>query len=369
MLQLIEEINWTIHIIYLNSFMKKVFILSGGVGRIICSLPAFQKYYKLNGPDFYIVSESGLDFFIGHPELQDLAFDLGHKGLFENIIKPNELITLEPYREHGYYNQQKSLAESFDKLLNNTDDHSDLEKPKIFLSKVEEINALDVINSAKEQHKKKKTVIIQAFGRSCSMHKSGHTVDQSSRSLTTNDYFYISERIRKKYNVITFSEIKFENDKNLYVDGDLRQWAAIIEAADYFVGVDSAGQHMAHAFDKPASIILGSTFAENISYPNHFHILEKENAKKKYSPIRIHGLDGDLADRYNDSCMDFTPKELEKITDSILREIDKKIGGSDSSDKDQSTAIPGLSFNGFQKPKTTSKKAIDSILELNEIKS
>ena len=26
--------------------MKKVFVVNGGAGRVICSLPAFQKYYK-----------------------------------------------------------------------------------------------------------------------------------------------------------------------------------------------------------------------------------------------------------------------------------------------------------------------------------
>ena len=306
--------------------MKKVFVVNGGAGRVICSLPALQKYYKLHGPDFYILSESGLDFFVGHPELQDLAFDLGHKGLFENIIKPNELITLEPYRENGYYNQQKSLTESFDKLINNTDDHTDLEKPKIVLSKTEEINALDAINNVKEHHKKKKTVVIQPFGRTCSMHKSGHTVDTSSRSLSTNDYFYISERIRKKYNLISFSEIKFENDKNMYVDTAIRQWSAIIDAADYFLGIDSVGQHMAYAFDKPGSVILGSTFAENISYPKYFNIVEKKGIEKKYSPIRVHGLDGELIDRYNDSCMDFNQRELEEIANNILHHIKQKIG-------------------------------------------
>jgi hypothetical protein len=306
--------------------MKKVFFVDGGAGRVICSLPAFRKYYKLHGPEFYIVSASGLEFFIGHPELQDLAFDLGHKGLFENIIKPNELITLEPYREHGYYNQKKSLTESFDKLVNNTDDHSDLEKPKIFLSKVEEINALDAINNVKEFHKKKKTVVIQPFGRGSSLHKSGHTIDPSSRSLSTDDYFYISERIRQKYNLISFSEIKFENDRNMYVDTNLRQWSAIIEASDYFVGVDSVGQHMAYAFDKPGSVIMGSTFPENVSYPKYFNIIEKKEFQRKYSPIRIHGLDGDLVDRYNDSCMDFTKKEIEEIANNILRHIKQKIG-------------------------------------------
>ena len=134
--------------------------MNGGAGRMISSLPAFQKYYKLHGPDFYIVAEAGMEFFVGHKELQDLAFPLEHKGLFESIIKPNECVSLEPYREHGYYNQKRTLAEAFDKLVNNTDDHSDLEKPKIVLSKQEEIQALDCINNVKEYHKKKKTAAI-----------------------------------------------------------------------------------------------------------------------------------------------------------------------------------------------------------------
>lgn len=306
--------------------MKKVFVINGGAGRVICSLPALQKYYKKHGPDFYILSESGLDFFVGHPELQDLVFDLSHKGVFDNIIKPNELISLEPYREHGYYNQKKSLSESFDKLINETDDHSDLEKPKIVLSKEEEINAIDVITNVKEYHKKKKTIVFQPFGRGTILHKSGHTVDTSSRSLSTNDYFYISERLRKKYNVIYFGEHKFDNDMNMFVQTHLRQWAAIIEASDYFLGIDSVGQHMAYAYDIPGTVIMGSTFAVNTSYPNYFNILEKKDINRRYSPIRIQGIDTELANRINDSCMDFDKKELEDITNKILLNIKQKIG-------------------------------------------
>ena len=70
------------------------------------------------------------------------------------------------------------------------------------------------------------------------------------------------------------SEHKFENDENMYIDSPLRTWSAVIEAADYFVGVDSVGQHIARIFDKPGSVILGSTFAENITYSEHFNIVE-----------------------------------------------------------------------------------------------
>tara|TARA_B100000965_G_scaffold57093_1_gene43414 strand:- start:3891 stop:5057 length:1167 start_codon:yes stop_codon:yes gene_type:complete len=375
---------------------KKVFMVSGGAGRIICALPAFQKYLKINGPDsFYIVSQSGLPFFLG-TEFQDISFDPSHKGLFKDIIKDNNLINLEPYQEYGYYNQEKSLTESFDKLVNGTDDHEDLEKPKIILSKTEEINAQDIIAEVIKQQGKERTIVIQPFGRNGTEHKGGHVVDPTSRSLSTDDYFYISERLRKYYNVISMTEIKFDNDKNMYVDADLRHWAGIIDAADYFVGVDSCGQHMAYAFDKPGSVILGSTFAENISYPEHFNIVEKENNPKQYSPIRIDGMDGELTDRKNDTCMDYTKAELEDIKNKILKDIQDTIGEGGNAKKaivsdtyfddevipkyfpnrkdgaPKAHRKPKKSFNQLidVKPvKTKSKKSIDKVLEKNNIES
>ncbi len=344
---------------------KKVFMLSGGAGRIICALPAFEKYVKDNGKDdVYIISQSGLEFFLG-TEFQDITFDLGHKGLFKDIIKPNNLINLEPYQEYGYYNQEKSLTQSFDKLINDTDSHGDLGRPKIVLSKTEEINAVNTVKECKKQQEKKYTVVIQPFGRNANQHDGGHVVDETSRSLSTDDYFYISEQLRKKYNVISMAEIKFENDKNMYVDANLRHWAAIIEAADYFVGVDSCGQHMAYAFDKPGSVIIGSTFAENISYPKHFNIVEKPNTPKVYSPIRIEGLDSELANRVNDSCMDFTKQELEEITNNILKDIQKKVVKTDVITP--TVLSPNKSFtSGLQKTKSKSKKSLDEIIELNK---
>ena len=344
---------------------KKVFMLSGGAGRIICALPAFEKYVKDNGKDdVYIISQSGLEFFLG-TEFQDITFDLGHKGLFKDIIKPNNLINLEPYQEYGYYNQEKSLTQSFDKLINDTDSHGDLGRPKIVLSKTEEINAVNTVKECKKQQEKKYTVVIQPFGRNANQHDGGHVVDETSRSLSTDDYFYISEQLRKKYNVISMAEIKFDNDKNMYVDANLRHWAAIIEAADYFVGVDSCGQHMAYAFDKQGSVIIGSTFAENISYPKHFNIVEKPNTPKVYSPIRIEGLDSELANRVNDSCMDFTKQELEEITNNILKDIQKKVVKTDVITP--TVLSPNKSFtSGLQKTKSKSKKSLDEIIELNK---
>ena len=346
---------------------KKVFMVSGGAGRIICALPAFRKYLRNNKPEeFYIISQSGLEFFLG-TEFQDFAFDPTHKGLFKDIIKDNDLINLEPYQTHGYYNQQKSLTEAFDKLINETDEHHGLGRPEIVLSKTEEINAVNTVKLAKKQQEKAHTIVIQPFGRNATQHDGGHTVDATSRSLSTDDYFYISEQLRKKYNVVSMTEIRFDNDKNMYVDANLRHWAGIIDAADYFVGIDSCGQHMAYAFNKPGTVIIGSTFAQNISYPDHFSILEKPNNyfNKEYSPIRIEGLDSDLADRKNDTCMDFTEKELKDITNNILKNIERELGktvypGKQNTDVIKPTIVPATKKSKSKK----SKKLFNEIKEL-----
>ncbi|MDB4348955.1 hypothetical protein OAA64_01375 [bacterium] len=306
--------------------MKKVFSISGGAGRVLCSIPALLKHHQNEGDNFYIFAESGLEFFVGIKELQDLAFTPETKGIFENYIKPNIMVTPEPYRNRGYYNQEKNLIEAFDAEINNSEDHSDLEKIKIVLNKDEEINAVDAMNNAKAQQGKEKTIVIQPFGRSAQP-KQAEIIDNMSRSLSLNTYINIVNALQKKYNVIYMGEFLEVEDKTFKIQTNLRQWAAIIEAADYFVGCDSVGQHMAHAFDKPGTVILGSTFAENITYPDHFQIIQKTPVDIRYFPIRLleHGIDGDIANRYNDTCMDFTKEEEQDIIDKILKDIEVKV--------------------------------------------
>ena len=48
--------------------------MNGGAGRVIASIPAFEKLYE-NDQDFIIVCEGGMDFYKGHPQLHELAYD------------------------------------------------------------------------------------------------------------------------------------------------------------------------------------------------------------------------------------------------------------------------------------------------------
>jgi len=307
--------------------VKKLFIIDGGAGRAIAAIPALIKHSKKND-DFGILVYGWDTLYWGIPELQDRTFNPEQKGIFEQVVlKAEEIISPEPYRVPGYFKQEKSLAEAFDYLINNTDDHSDLGVPTLVTSKMEEANGAGIIVDAKREQKKNKTIVIQPYGRSIQKHPTGALLDESSRSLDPQSYLKLVKKLSTKYNVVLMCEHQFHDQQDTYTlkpNVDIRTWVPFIAAADYFIGVDSVGQHIARAVGTPGTVILGSTFAVNITYPDYFNIIEKKDAKK-YSPIRISTLEGHLADRANDTLMDFSDEELNVIYSSIIKDIESKV--------------------------------------------
>jgi len=307
--------------------VKKLFMIDGGAGRAIAAIPALLKYAKKND-DFAVLVHGWDTLFWGIPELQERTFNPEQKGIFDHVVsQAKEIVSPEPYRVPGYFKQEKSLAEAFDYLINNTDDHSDLGAPVLKTSKMEEINAAGMWLDVKNQQQKQKNIVIQPFGRSAQKHPTGVIVDESSRSLDPQAYLRLVKKLSTKYNLALMAEPDFHMAEDTYTmkpQADLRMWTAFIGSADYFIGVDSVGQHMARALGTPGSVIVGSTFAINTTYPDYFNIVEKEDAKK-YSPIRISGLDSHLADRANDSLMEFTDDEINKIYNNIIKDIEKKV--------------------------------------------
>lgn len=308
---------------------RKVFYIDGGAGRVIAAIPALKKYARLHPNEDWGVVIAGWDSLVwGIPELQDRTYSADTKGVFKNFLFDADIETPEPYRVNGYFKQELSLAEAFDVEINKTDDHSDLGVPTMVLNKAEEKQASNVVADAKQQQGNKPiTIVIQPFGRSARVDRTD-VIDDSSRSLEPNAYLQLVKKLATKYSLIFFGEQQFFLPQDTYtfkLQTDLRGWAAIIEHADYFVGCDSVGQHMARAFDKPGTVIVGSTFAINTTYPDHFQIFEKQGVQKVYSPIRISGLDGHLADRLNDRCMDFNEKEVDELFMKIVSDVEKKV--------------------------------------------
>jgi len=309
---------------------QTVIYIDGGAGRVIAAIPALLKFNRLNPNIEWAIIIPAWDALLWSiPELQDRVYGADTKGIWDNIIsKADVLMTPEPYRLPAYFKQEISLVEGFDREINGSTDHSDLGAPKMFFNKAEEKWAANTIADVIQSQQKEKTIVIQPFGRGATLDRND-VVDTASRSLSPDAYISLAKKLADKYNMIFFGEQQFQIVTDAYTaklppETDLRMWASLISYADYFVGVDSVGQHMARATGCPGTVIFGSTFPINTSYPDFFQIIEKPG-HKKYSPIRITGLDSVLADRFNDNMCDFDEDEITDIFNKIVADIEKNV--------------------------------------------
>jgi ADP-heptose:LPS heptosyltransferase len=307
--------------------MKKVFWIDGGAGRVVAAIPALLKYNRLNPNTDWAVLIGAWDFLLwGIPELQDRAYNLDTKGVFDNVVKNADvIITPEPYRNPSYFRQEISLVQAFDREINNTTDHSDLGVPSMVFNRQEQLVAENTINDLKNMQKRPKTVIFQPFGRGAKLDRD-QVIDEESRSLGQKDYLFLVRKLAQKYNMVFFGEPEFQLKQDTFAQKytcDLRQWGALIAEADYFIGCDSVGQHLARAVGTPGSVIFGSTFPINTSYPDYFNCIDMGKIRK-YSPIRIAGLDVSLSNRLNENAMNFSDVELNTIYNSIVADIERK---------------------------------------------
>lgn len=309
--------------------MKKIFWIDGGAGRAIAAIPALIKFGRLNPDVDWAVMVAAWDFlYWGIPELQDRTYGIDTKGVFDNVIKnADQIITPEPYRCPAYFRQEISLVEGFDREINNTKDHSDLGIPVLKFNQQEVMVAKNTLEDLKAAQKKQKTVIFQPFGRGAKIDNRQGVFDEESRSLSQKDYLYLVKKIAMRYNTIFFGEPDFQLKQDTVSQKytcDLRQWGALVQEADYFIGCDSVGQHMARAVGTPGTVIFGSTFPINTSYPDYFKIIETQQSRK-YTPIRIAGLDATLSNRLNEGTINFTTKELDDMFNAIVADIEKKV--------------------------------------------
>tara|TARA_Y100000033_G_scaffold46735_1_gene51551 strand:+ start:608 stop:1564 length:957 start_codon:yes stop_codon:yes gene_type:complete len=302
--------------------MTTVICIDGGIGKIVASIPALLKYHQNHLNEEWYIMIPGWDFVMwGFPELQERTFDPDSKGSFDFFWKADKVITAEPYRVPAYYRNEISLREAFDVSINDSVNHSDLPSMQLRLSSAERRKAFEIMEQAKKLHKCEKTIVLQLFGRSATPHVSG-IFDDSHRSMPSNMIDYFITNLSGKYNLIFMGAKEFHNIKTYKPDPDpqMREWMAIIEAADYFIGCDSCGQHMRKAFNKPASVMVAGTHPINTTYDN-FHIIERDMPFQPDS-MRISGFHSHMASRLNESRIQFTQEEIEEAYQKIIQEIE-----------------------------------------------
>ena len=361
--------------------MKKAFFVNGGAGRVLCSIPALERYAETND-DFIIVSESWSELFMLNPTIRDKVYPVGQKDLFEDKLKDKKIISTEPYRVNQYFNQKCNLIQAFDIEINELDEIPESRPINIELTKEEQIAGYNIVSEVKSTLTKEKVVVFQPFGSAVKI-DGRFIVDSSGRSFELSNTFDIIKNLNKHFSVIVMSDIDIPGIEDMGVSFPrsvpLNVWAGIINASDYFLGCDSVGQHLAHALKKPATVVIGSTYPENISYPDNkdFKIIDLGKDRRKYSPIRI-GF-APATDRNNESLMMIdNDRQLKRITDSVVMKIGKSVNKPNLMGESNFDGVnvmdPGVKpigeYKGFASAKKKEKKTVvDEVLELNNVKN
>jgi len=302
---------------------KYTIYLDGGLGRIVCAIPALERFVK-NNPETKIVTYA-IELFLDNQLLIDHVFSPETKGLWDSWIKDSTYLVPEPYQNKEYYNQRAHLIQAFDIELNG--DNSGLGVTTIQPLNTDLIYTRKAIDFAFENYGKKSTVVFQPTGRGFDFDS---LIDPSSRSIVYVDIISILETLSKDYNVILMVETdKFDNPEKWYrPDGYTpRQWSSIIGMSNYFIGCDSFGQHLARGMGVPGTVVLGSTFKENVTYPDWFNVIETDKSEVKYSPLRTYKMEDIYISAYNNSCMNFPEGYLVFEIDKHMKQCGIVKGG------------------------------------------
>lgn len=307
--------------------MKKAFFINGGAGRVLCSIPALEYYKENTDPDVVIVAEAWVEIFLS-TKLRNNVYPVGSKDLFEEKLKDREIITPEPYRLNAYFNQRVNLIQAFDMLINEVDETVESKPINLDLGKADQVYGYNLVNQVKSQMQKEKCVVFQPFGSGVKI-EGNFVYDESGRSFELSDVFRIVDELSKEYGVILMTNLKIPTDRQMGAaipdNASLLQWMGIINACDYFLGCDSMGQHYAHALGKPATVVIGSTYPENISYPNNkdFTIIDNGKEARKYSPYRI--TFDPAAERNNEDNMILSESNYKDMMKSVHSKLGKTI--------------------------------------------
>jgi len=295
--------------------MKTTLIIDGGLGRVITAIPALEKSVE-NNPDCTILTQGWTPIFWGNKKLINNIFDCATKGIFERI-KYTKIIKPEPYYNSEYLQGKIHLIDAWNQEINNNNDKLSL--PKIRLSKAEIHGASFIRNNYYS-----KIIAFQPFGSTAIIDKDG-VKDSSHRSLNKETTESIIKFLKDQgYGIWLVSDrvAPFIDYSNLMGVGsnNLREVLSLLSYCDYFIGIDSCGQHMARVLNIPGTVIMGGTNTINTSYPDYFNILNDRH-DKEYMPYRLTDFDTMLSELSNDDVMDFSGKDIHLMCKSIKKHI------------------------------------------------
>lgn len=303
--------------------MRTTIIIEGGLGRVLTAVPALEKYVE-KYPDTIIVVYGWISILWGNKKLVNNIYDSNTKGLL-NLLKNTRIIKPEPYYNNAYLAGEIHLIDAWNQEINNETDKINI-LPKIYLSNTE-IQSMSFIRD----NYYTKIIAFQPFG-STSFIEGKDIKDTTLRSLNIKTTQYLIKLLKDQgYGLWLMSDkiIPFLNRDDFIniSSNNLREVIALLYHCDYFLGIDSSGQHIARSLSIPGSIIMGGTNTVNTTYSDHFNVLNND-LSKAYMPYRIAEFDYWLSELSNSNILNFTDKDLHILGKNILKHINKSTKSS-----------------------------------------
>lgn len=300
--------------------MNTTIIIDGGLGRVITAIPALEIYLEKN-PNTIIITHGWTPILWSNKKLSNNIFDQNSKGIID-LIKHTKIIKPEPYYNSDYICGKIHLIDAWNQEINNNKENI-LSIPQLCLTKAEIDSARFIRNNYYT-----KIIAFQPFG-STAVITDKDIKDQTARSLNLKTTQHLVKTLKDQgYGIwlICDKQIPFLDYSNFIGVGsnNIREVAALLYHCDYFLGIDSSGQHLARALNIPGSIIMGGTNTVNVTYPNHFNILN-DRPDKKYMPYRIAEFDYWLSELNNADLLDFDDKQLHMLGKNIVKHINKVV--------------------------------------------
>lgn len=304
--------------------MNTTLIIEGGLGRTITAIPALRKFVLQNPNTLIITGYANsliyADLFYGDRLLSKKVFDFNTKNLFE-MIKDTIIIKPEPYFNSEYLNGRINMLDAWNQEINK--DKEKMQIPELYLTQDELRLSYEIRKTIPN-----KLIAFQPFGSSLEI-VNNQVSDPTHRSLslkTTQEL--INCLIKNNYAVWFF------NDKEIpglnlqgcfqYYPKTVREILCFIFHCNYFLGIDSVGQHIARCFNRPGTVIMGGSNTINVTYPDHFKIFN-EQPNKTYMPMRLGEFDWWLSKILNEDIMNFNDEKINKLCRKVIKHIKKTI--------------------------------------------
>jgi len=276
--------------------------VDGGIGRVICAVPALEELAKTRK---VTVLASHPEVLWNNPNIHKV-YGLSREYLWDDVIKHGEFRFPEPYFSHRYYNQELHLIQSFNELL--LGEAGEISKPSIYLTFEELKWGREFIDARRQEFPGKDIALIQAFGSAANIQDD--LVDPTHRSLTPHAIDFLCTKTDTIF--INASHIAINNEKVWQQEFTLRQLFSLVVSCDFIITVDSFLQHAGAALGKTGISFFGGTYPENLGYPDNFSIIRRSGYPKSYQPNRFSGFLDE-----NKGAMEFTEDELEHIAGMI----------------------------------------------------